>query len=262
MRPVQFLRAALVTAALAAGASSAFAQAAAPATATPAASSFSAAQRSDIEGLVRSYLLTHPEIIKEALIELQRKEKADEAAARAKIVQDPAGKLYDSPHHAVVGNPNGKVTVVEFFDYNCGFCKRALDDLTKLMKAEPNLKVILKDFPVLGPKSVEAAQVSIAARKQLKGEKYFEFHQKLLNQKGQIGRAEGLAVAKTMGLDLTKLAADMEDASVREAVSETMTLGDALGLTGTPSYIVGKDVVIGAVGYDELKQHLDDAMKK
>lgn len=262
MRLAHLARAAFAAAVLLGGASSVLAQAAAPAPAAAAASSLSAAQRSDVEGVVRSYLLTHPEIIKEALIELQRKEKAQEAAARAKIVQDPASRLFDSPHHAVVGNPNGKVTVVEFFDYNCGFCKRALDDLAKLIKAEPNLRVVLKDFPVLGPKSVEAAQVAIAARKQIKGDKFFEFHQKLLNQKGQIGRAEGLAVAKAMGLDMTKLAADMEDPSVREAVAETMQLGDSLGLTGTPSYIVGKEVVIGAVGYDELKQHLDDAMKK
>lgn len=267
MRPALFLRAApvlraaCVAAALAGAAPHALAQAAAPAPATPPASSLSAAQRGDIEGVIRNYLLTHPEVIKEALIELQRKEKADEAAARARIVQDPNGKLFESPHHAVVGNPAGKVTIVEFFDYNCGFCKRALDDLAKLMKAEPNLRVVLKDFPVLGPKSVEAAQVAVALRKQLKGDKFFEFHQKLLMQKGQIGRAEALAAAKVVGADMTKLAADMEDASVREGIAETMQLGDSLGLTGTPSYVVGKEVVVGAVGYDELKQHLDAAKK-
>lgn len=256
MRPALLLRAAFVSAFIAGAASPTFAQVPAPAP-----SSLTAAQRSDIEGVVRNYLLTHPEIIKEALIELQRKEKADEVAARAKIVADPAGKLFESPNHSVVGNPNGKITVVEFFDYNCGFCKRALDDLARLMKAEPNLKVVLKDFPVLGPKSVEAAQVSAAARKQIKGDKFFEFHQKLLNQKGQIGRAEGLAVAKSMGLDMTRLAADMEDPSVREGIAESLSLGDSLGLTGTPSYVVGKEVVVGAVGYDELKQHLDAARK-
>lgn len=257
MRPAQFLRAALAAALIAGAAAPTFAQ-----TPAPAPSNLTAAQRADIEGVVKNYLLAHPEVIKEALIELQRKEKAEELAARAKIVADPASKLFESPNHAVVGNPNGKVTVVEFFDYNCGFCKRALDDLSRLIKADPNLRVVLKDFPVLGQKSVEAAQVAIAVRKQIKGDKFFEFHQKLLNQKGQIGRAEGLAVAKSMGLDMTKLAADMEEPSVREAIAETLALGDSLGLTGTPSYVVGKEVVVGAVGYDELKQHVDAATKK
>jgi protein-disulfide isomerase len=263
MRPAHLLRAFLVCAAsTTAGAAVAQAPAPAPAAAPAAPSTLSAVQRAEMEGVVRGYLMTHPEVIKEALIELQRKEKAEEAAARVRVVSDPNSKLFTSPHQAVVGNPNGKVTIVEFFDYNCGFCKRALDDLAKLMKSEPELKVVLKDFPVLGPKSLEAAQVAIAARKQLKGDKYFEFHQKLLNTKGPIGRAEGVAVAKAMGLDMAKLATDLEDPSVREAIGETLTLGDSLGMTGTPSYVVGKEVVIGAVGYDELKQHLDAAQKK
>ena len=261
MRPALSLRAALAAALIAGSAPHAVAQTAAPAPAAAPASTMSAGQRGEIEGVIRNYLLTHPEIIKEALIELQRKEKAEEAAARARIVEDTNGKLFNSPHHAVVGNPAGTVTVVEFFDYNCGFCKRALDDLTKLMKADPNLKVVLKDFPVLGPKSVEAAQVAVAARKQLKADKFFDFHSKLIMQKGQIGRAEALAVAKSVGADMTKLAADMEDPSVREAIAETMQIGDSLGLTGTPSYVIGKEVVVGAVGYDELKQHVDTAAK-
>lgn len=243
------LRAAFVTFALASAVTPALAQTAAP--------SFSGAQRGEIEGVIRDYLMKNPEILREALIELQRKEKAAEEARRATIVADPKGKLFVSPHQAEVGNPNGSVTLVEFFDYNCGFCKRALDDMAKLIKAEPNLKVILKDFPVLGPQSVEAAQVASAVRNQLKGEKFYEFHQKLMSTKGRVGRAEALAVAKSMGLDMTKIAADMEAPSVRAGIAETMGLGDALGLTGTPSYVVGKDIVVGAVGYNELKQSID-----
>jgi protein-disulfide isomerase len=245
-----FVSLALLSPALLAGAAT-------PAFAQAPAAAFTSAQRGEIEGVIRDYLLKNPEILRDALIELQRKEKAAEEARRAGIVADAKGKLFVSPHQAEIGNPNGAVTLVEFFDYNCGFCKRALDDLAKLVKAEPNLKVILKDFPVLGPQSVEAAQVASAVRNQLKGEKFFEFHQKLMSQKGRIGRAEALAVAKGMGLDMTKIAADMESPSVRAGIAETMQLGDALGLTGTPSYVVGKDIVVGAVGYDELKQSVD-----
>ena len=111
----------------------------------------------------------------------------------------------------MVGNPKGKITLVEFFDYNCGYCKRALCDLVTLMKAEPELRVVLKDFPVLGPNSVEAALVASAARKQISGDKFFEFHQKLLMGHGPTGREQALAVAKEMGLDMDKLQKDSKD---------------------------------------------------
>lgn len=230
--------------------------------ATPArAQTLAPAQRVQIEGVVKDYLLAHPEVIRDALIELQKRDKADEAAQRAKIVGDMSGKLYASPYQSVVGNPNGKIKLVEFFDYNCGFCKHALDDLVKLMKAEPELQVILKDFPVLGQKSVEAAQVAIAARAQLKGAKLFDYHQRLLSMRGQVGRAQALAVAKEMGLDMAKLAADMDSDTIKTAITETLQLGDSLNITGTPSYVVNKEVLVGAVGFDELKTQVDAAAK-
>jgi protein-disulfide isomerase len=217
-----------------------------------AAAEFSSAQTKEIGNIVRDYLVSNPEVLRDAMVELDRREKAEQAAAREKVLDDN-GMLLSSSHQGVVGNPNGKVTLVEFFDYNCGYCKKALDDLAKLMKEDPNLRIVLKDFPVLGPGSVEAAQVASALRNQFSGDKFWAYHQKLLTTRGQIGKAQALAVAKDMGADMGKLDRDMASPEVKTGIQETMQLADKLNLTGTPSWVVGREVVIGAVGYDELK---------
>lgn len=222
---------------------------------------FTAAQKAEIESMIHSYLLDHPEVLREAAIELEKKQQQEETELRSRAITKYKDALFDSSFQAVVGNPKGKITLVEFFDYNCGYCKRALGDLVNLMKAQPDLRVVLKDFPVLGPDSVEAAQVASAARKQISGEKFFEFHQKLLMSRGHVGREQALAVAKDVGLDMDKLQKDMKDPSIHNGIEETMKMADALNLTGTPSYIVGEEAVVGAVGFDQLKSRVD-AMAK
>jgi protein-disulfide isomerase len=160
----------------------------------------------------------------------------------------------------VLGNPDGKVTFVEFFDYNCGFCKRAMDDMLTLMKDDPNLKVVLKEFPVLGPGSVEAAQVAVAARMQDKGgKKYLDFHQKLLGGRGEANKARALAVAKEVGYDMDRLQKDMLSTEVKTTLQETFKLAEALGLNGTPSYVIGDKVEVGAVGLEALRADVNTA---
>ena len=225
------------------------------------AAEFSAAQKTELGGIIKDYLIKNPEVLRDALAELDKRQKAEETAARQKVVTDQAGKLFASNYQVVVGNPKGTATLVEFFDYNCGYCKKALDDIVKLMKTDPNLRVVLKDFPVLGPGSVEAAQVAGAVRNQFKGEKFFDFHQKLLLSRGQVGKAQALAVAKELGADMDKLAKDMESADVRSGIEEVMQIADQLNLTGTPSFVIGQDVVVGAVGYDEMKSKVDAVHK-
>lgn len=157
----------------------------------------------------------------------------------------------------VLGNPQGNETVVEFFDYNCAFCKRALPDMMTLLKTNPNLKFVLKEFPVLGPGSVEAAHVAVAARMQdPSGKKYIEFHQKLLGGRGQADKARALAVAKEVGFDMPRLEKDMNSDEVKATIDENMKLADSLGVSGTPTYVVGDEVVVGAVGLDELQAKL------
>jgi protein-disulfide isomerase len=158
----------------------------------------------------------------------------------------------------VLGNPNGNVTFVEFFDYNCGYCKRAMDDMLTLLKDDPKLKVVLKEFPVLGPGSVEAAQVAVAVRMQDKtGKKYLEFHQKLLGGRGQADKARALAVAKDIGLDMGRLDKDLASPEVKATLQESFKLAEALGLNGTPSYVIGDNVVVGAVGLESLKEKVN-----
>ena len=224
------------------------------------AQSISGAQRSEIEKIVREYLIQHPEVLQEAMTELEKKQAADESAKAQAAVKDNAETIFNSSRQVVTGNPQGDVTFVEFFDYNCGYCKRAMDDMFALMKSDPKLKVVLKEFPVLGPGSVEAARVAVAVRMQDKtGKKYLDFHQKLLSGRGQADKARALAVAKEAGLDMARVERDLTSDEVRQTLEESLKLAEKLGLNGTPSYVIGSNVVIGAVGLDKLKESINTA---
>jgi len=233
-----------------------------PAAAPAQAQTFSAAQREEIGTIVKDYLLHHPEVMQDVMAELEKHQQAAEAEKHRAAVIENNATLFSSPHQVVLGNPHGNVTMVEFFDYNCGFCKRALPDMLSLLKTNPNLKFVLKEFPVLGEGSVEAAQVAVAARMQdVTGKKYIEFHQKLLGGRGPADRARALAVAKEVGFDMGRIEKDMHSDEVKKTIDESMRLADALGVNGTPSYVVGGEVVVGAVGLASLKEKLAAAHK-
>src|SRR5436305_1230091 len=219
----------------------------------PSAQDFSTAERGEIEKIIKEYLLKHPEVLQEAMGELEKKQQLAETEKARSAIKNHSDALFNSPRQVVLGNPQGDVTFVEFFDYNCGYCKRALNDMVEIMGKDPKLKVVLKEFPVLGPGSVEAAQVAVAVRMQDKsGKKYLEFHQKLLGGRGQADKAKALAVAKEIGLDMTRLEKDLKSDEVTASIAESMKLAEALGLNGTPSYVIGSDVVVGAVGLTAL----------
>lgn len=227
--------------------------------APPAASaqSFSDTQRGDIEVIVRNYLLAHPEVLEEAMAELTKRQSAAEAEKQQASVSKNAEAIFSSPHGVTIGNKDGDVTFVEFFDYNCGYCKRAMADMLDIMKGDSKLKVVLKEFPVLGPGSVEAAQVAVAVRMQDPGgKKYLDFHQKLLGGKGQADKARAMAAAKEAGLDMARIEKDLASQEVRATLEENFKLAEAMGMNGTPSYVIGKQVVIGAVGVDALREKI------
>jgi protein-disulfide isomerase len=227
--------------------------------APPAASaqSFSDVQRGDIETIVRNYLLAHPEVLEEAMTELSKRQTAAETEKHEAGVAKNAETIFNSPRGVMLGNKEGDVTFVEFFDYNCGYCKRAMTDMLDLMKADPKLKVVLKEFPVLSQGSVEAAQVAVAVRMQdASGKKYLDFHQKLLGGRGPADKARALAVAKEAGLDMGRIEKDLASPEVRATIEENFKLAEAMGMNGTPSYVIGKQVVIGAVGLDNLKEKI------
>ena len=227
----------------------------------PAQAQVSPAQRTEIEGIIKDYLMKNPDVIREVLVEMERKQKADEEAARSKAVTDLAPQLFNSNRQAVLGNPNGKITLVEFFDYNCGYCKKALDDVSRLLKAEPELRLVIKDFPVLGPGSVEAAEIATAMRNQAKGDKYLQYHAKLMQTRGQIGKAQALAVAKELGADMDRLARDAASPETRASLQEVMMIADKLQLSGTPTFVLGDEVIVGAVGQDELRARIGNMRK-
>jgi len=216
---------------------------------------FSEGQRGEIERIIKEYLIAHPEVLQDAISELEKRQADAEAIKHREGVKQYSQALFHSPRQVTIGNRQGDVTLVEFFDYNCGYCKRALSDLLNLMKEDPKLRIVLKEFPVLGPGSVEAAQVAVAVRMQdPTGKKYLEFHQKLLGGRGPADRAHALAVAKDIGLDMARIEKDMTGDEAKATLEENMHLAEALGLNGTPSYVIGAEVVVGAVGLAALKE--------
>ena len=211
-----------------------------------------APDRSAIEAIIKDYLVKNPEVIQEAMVELERRQRDAEAVAVKRLTSDPKSALYTSEHHTIAGNPDGDVTIVEFFDFNCGFCKRGLADLQQMIDNDKKVRIILKEFPILSPGSRDAAVVALALRSQFDREKLWKFHSNLLNTRGSIGKEQALGVAKDLGADMKKLETAMESPKIAAALEESKLLADALSITGTPSYVVAEDLVIGARGYDAL----------
>jgi protein-disulfide isomerase len=224
------------------------------------ASALSEADRQAVEQIIRDYLMKNPEVLRDVMKELEKRNEAAEEKKRVEALKTHRTLLNDSPRGIVVGNPKGDVVLVEFFDYNCGYCRRALSDMLELTKVDPKLKFVLKEFPVLGASSVEAARVAIAVRMQDKT-KYLEFHRKLMGGRGEVNRERALQAAKEVGLDMTRLERDVLLAEVNATLEESALLADALSINGTPSYVIGNEVVPGAVGFAELKKKVEAVRK-
>jgi protein-disulfide isomerase len=192
------------------------------------------------------------------MTELEKRQTAAQAEKHKAAVKAHAKALFSSPDQVTLGNPKGNVTFVEFFDYNCGYCKRAMSDMLTLLKTDPKLKVVLKEFPVLGPGSVEAAKVAVAVRMQAP-KKYLEFHTKLLGGRGHADGARALAIAKEVGLDMARLEKDMKSPEIQKTLQKDFKLAEALGLNGTPSYVIGDNVIVGAIGLKGLQEKINTA---
>ena len=233
----------------------------APATPAPAAPVASAplteTQVAAVREIIRDHLIANPEIVRDAIDELQRKEQEAEAVAQVATISADKDRLFTSSRQVVLGNPQGDVTLVEFFDYNCGYCKRAHADMKRLIEEDKNLRFVLKEFPVLGDGSVEAAHVG-AAVNLVAPDKYFAFHDALIAERGQVNGERALAVASDLGMDLAKLRETMSSDEVKETIAEVYDLANKLSLTGTPSYVTPREVVVGAVGYDALKASIEE----
>jgi protein-disulfide isomerase len=209
----------------------------------PAAGTFSPEQKSAIEGIVKDYLLAHPELFLEIQRILEAKLEVEQAEKMKAALKEVAEGLYRDPNAPIAGNPKGDVTVVEFFDYNCGYCKRGLGDLVKLVEADKNVKVVFRELPILSKGSDEAARAALAARKQ---GKYWEFHRAMLDFKGQANEASALKIAEKLGLDIARLKTDMASDEAKAEIAKVRDIAQKLGINGTPHFLVGDRSIPGA----------------
>ena len=207
--------------------------------------------------MIESYLLENPRILQRVSDALQAEIQLEETNAAKISLASLEKEIYEDPAHAVLGNPEGDVTIVEFFDYNCGFCRRAVADMAQLLDEDPNLRIILKEFPVLSESSVDAARVAVAVAN-TEGADYWAFHEALFSSRGQIGAEAAMAAAEKIGLNPVSLELDAQSEATTATLQRSYAIAQELNITGTPAYIIGDKIVPGAVGYDALKQSIDN----
>lgn len=223
------------------------------------AESFTPAQKQELDQIIHDYLQQHPETIMESVKAMQAKSDAETAARQRKTIVDRRREIFADPDSAVGGNPKGDVTLVEFFDYRCPYCKQIEPSLDALIKEDGKLRVVYKEFPILGPPSVFASRAAIAARKQ---GKYDAFHSRMMAFKGTIDSDAVLKVATAAGLDLDRLKTDMVAPEIDKIIQRNYALAEALAIDGTPGLIVGDDLAVGAVDLDTLRKMIAAARKK
>ena len=217
------------------------------------AQSFTDAQKSELGQIIREYLLKNPEVLRDAFGELEKRERlAKEDAARKGIAENKE-KLYSSKLSHVAGNEKGDVTMVEFLDYNCGFCKRAFGDVQAILERDKNLKLVIKEFPILGEGSMFASRAAIASKEQ---GKYWEFQVALMQTRGALDAAKVMEIAAGMGLDTDKLLKDMEEPNVKAEIEETYELASKLGINGTPAFVIDDTLIPGAMGLEALQKQV------
>lgn len=209
--------------------------------------------RAAVENIIHDYLVKNPEVLLEAQTALEAKQAEAQKSAATKTIAANKDQIFHSPDDAVLGNPKGDVTIVEFYDYNCPYCKHALPDMNALISGDPNLRFVLKEFPILGEDSLKAHVVAEAFR-ELMPEKYAEFHQELLGQKSRADEASAIALAVQLGADEPALREKMKSPEIGQIFKANYQLAGDLNITGTPSYVVGDEVVPGALGLDSLAQ--------
>jgi protein-disulfide isomerase len=230
----------------------------APAGAADAPKAFSPEQEKAIREVVRDYLVNNPEVLVEAIQALQEKQQAADKNLRQQALADHRAELNEDPGSPVAGNPKGNVTVVEFFDYRCPYCKTVSERLFNTVKADGNVRYVLKEFPILGPESVFASKAALAAVKQ---GKYLAFHQALMATRGALDQNAVLAVAKSVGLDVARLREDMDGPDIAKSLERNLKLAQALKIDGTPAFVIGNQVIPGAVSTEALKSVIDETRK-
>jgi protein-disulfide isomerase len=232
----------------------------AAATAGAPSSPFDASQKAAIEAIIKQYLLTHPELMLDVQAALEERMEKIQAEKLKTALADNAAEIFRSPDAPIAGNPSGDIPVVEFFDYNCGYCKRAFTDIARLIEVDPKIKLVLKELPILSKASEEAARVALAAKKQ---GKYWEVHRALLTIRGEVNEQSSVRAAEKVGLDITKLKKDMASEEVTGEIERVRDLARKMGIQGTPHFLVGDRAIPGAPGnlLDQIRSHAADLRK-
>jgi protein-disulfide isomerase len=222
---------------------------------------FTPDQKKEIEQIIKSYLVANPEVFVEVQTALEEKMEKEQAEKLKAVVAENAAEIYRQPNASVAGNAEGDITVAEFFDYNCGYCKRGLADVVKLVESDPKVRVVFKELPILSKGSEEASHVALAARKQ---GKYWELHRALLEAKGHVNEAAALRIAEKLGLDMDKLKQDMASPEVKAEVEKSEALAKKLGVNGTPHFLVGDRAIPGAPDdlYEQLARNVGELRKQ
>jgi protein-disulfide isomerase len=229
----------------------------APAAQTADTRAFSPEQKRAIEEIVKDYLIANPEVFLEVQQSLEAKMETIQAERIKAAIAQNARDIYHSADAPVAGNPKGDITVVEFFDYNCGYCKRGFPELAKLIDKDSKVRVVFKELPILSKGSEEAARVALAAR--LQG-KYWEVHRALLESKGQANEAVALKIAEKLGLDMAKLKKDTESSEIKAEIERVRELATKMGINGTPHFLVGDRGIAGAPEdlYEQLAKNVTE----
>lgn len=231
---------------------------AAPANRALSQENFTAQEKEELGEFIREYLIQNPEIIVEAIDELRRRQAVQTQARVGDAIAAMSDEIFASESSPVGGNPEGDVTLVEFFDYNCPYCRAVKPTVFELLESDGNLRFVYKEFPILGESSVFAAKVALAAARQ--GLDLYEaLHIGLLEAKGRLTEESILATAEEVGLDVARLRSDMEDPAIQDEIDRNIALAQRLGITGTPAFVVGKQVLPGVQSADVLKQAIRQA---
>jgi len=218
----------------------------------------SGAQRAEIEKLIDQYLAAHPELVLRAIKALQAQEQETSQSDAKNAIAAQKEKLLNDPAAPVAGNPVGDVTIVEFFDYRCPYCKSVADSLQGLLKADSGLRLVYKELPILSPDSELAARAALAAHRQ---NKYAEFHRALMAHKGGFDQQTLITLAMNNGLDPKRLFADMESEPVKTAIAQNYKLAEALNIHSTPTFIIGEYLIPGAVSMNEMQDYIQRVRK-
>ncbi|WP_297776288.1 DsbA family protein [uncultured Roseovarius sp.] len=216
--------------------------------------SLNEAERTLLREEIRAYLLENPEVIMEAVAVLEKREAQGQAQADSDLVRSNADALFNDPNSWVGGNPEGNLTLVEFMDYRCSYCRRAFDDVKGLLAADGNIRFIIKEFPILGEDSVLASRFAIATRQVAGDEAYKSVHDALMSYSGSMNETGFSRLADTLGLDATKIIAEMNSEAVSEVIAANHALGQRMQITGTPSFVMGDQMLRGYLPQDAMQE--------